>query len=119
MHESYIMENKRFLAILGIVLVFIVLVSSLGSLAPTITDAAESITDANNCSESTDSAGVELTYNLTNGYCYNSTGTNLFLAGQYDLPLNGLFSSSGVMVLILMVGFLVSVVGYVLYKRRR
>ena len=96
-------------AILLVIIAFIVIFNFVGTSSTELTTAAESITDANNCSESTthDSTGAALTYNQTSKYCINSTGNDVFLAKQYDLPLNSLFGASGVALLVLMASILI------------
>lgn len=86
------------LVIISIITIFYVI----GNMSGNIMGAGESITDANNCTEGTDAVNSEYYYNFSDSYCYNSTGQQVYVAGQYDLPLNGLFSGTGVIVLMLM-----------------
>lgn len=109
------MKAKIITTIIIIVVAIVVLFSIIGGTANDLTDAADSITDANNCSEGTDTTGAELTYNISSGYCLNSSGGNQYVAGQYDLPLNGLFDASGVVLLILMAVLFMIILGIAFY----
>ena len=101
-------KQKGFLIALVLVIVlFIVVFSIIGGTAENLTDAGDSITDANNCSLGTDAVGSKLVYNISDKYCHNSSGYQEYVAKQYDLPLNTLFSSSGVVLLILMASLLI------------
>lgn len=101
------------IGIISVIIVVVIIFSFVGTSSSNLITGANSITDANNCSEDTysDSTGVELTYNITDKYCYNSTGSALYVAGQYDLPLNSLFSSSGVLLIMLMASILILIIG--------
>jgi hypothetical protein len=94
----------------GVILlvVFVILIFQLvGNSAGDLTSAAESITDANNCSDGTDSTGATFTYNQSSKFCVNSTDDKVYLAGQIDLPLNTLFGSGGILMLIFMAVILI------------
>lgn len=116
---------KIITAIIMMIVGIIVIFSIIGGMSSSIKEGAESITDANNCSLGKDANSAELEYNITNKYCYNTTGNvtargNVYLAGQYDLPLNSLYGSSGVVILILMAVLLISAVmfGWQVIKRK-
>ena len=95
---------KKIMVGVILLIVFIILIFQLvGNSAPELTDAADSITDANNCSTGSDSTGTPLSYNFTSKGCFNSTGDELYTAGQFDLPLNALFGRSSVLLLVFMV----------------
>ena len=100
------MENPKnmLVGVLGIVLTVIILFIIVGGMSNTVVDSARSITDANNCSDGS------LLYNQTSKYCMNSTGNNLYLAKQYDLPLSDLFGESGIALIALMAGLLVTII---------
>lgn len=103
-------KTKFIVGVVLLIVAIIIIFSFIGGSSAELTSAADSITDANNCSE-----GTDLVYNISDKYCYNSTGTNqIYEAGQYDLPLNTLFSSTGVVLLVLMAAFLIFVVVLVL-----
>ena len=114
------MDNKILtiiiMAIIGIVIIF----NIVGNSATTIIDSADSITDANNCTEDkvTDTNSVALFYNYSDKYCYNvspgSDGGKQYLAGQYDLPINTLFGRSSVALLVFMGMLLLVIIGVAL-----
>lgn len=91
------------LGIIALVTIFYVV----GSLAPTIQTSSNVIQYPNNCSDGTDNTGTKLAINYTTLYCANSSGADLYLAKLYQLPLVSLFSSSGVLMIILMIGIFV------------
>ena len=95
------------ISIVSLVVFIILIFSLIGDTSSDLIDAADSVTDANNCSLGSDTVGTALTYNLTNKFCTNTTGSSLYLAGQYDLPLNSLFSNNGIILLILMAGLFI------------
>lgn len=98
---------------IGVVLVIVTLTiifSIVGSSGDEITGAADSVSDPNNCTESLDSTGTAMTYNITSDKCYNSTGDETFSPTKYDLPLAGLFSSNGVVLLVFMAAILIFVI---------
>ncbi len=99
--------NKWTIAIVLLVVALVVAMTFIGSSSKELTDAADSITEANNCSEGEDNAGIKEYLNVTDGTCHNSTGTIPNARGDYDLPLNSLFSSSGVVLLVLMAALLI------------
>lgn len=90
------------LGLIGLIVVF----SIIGSLSPTITDSANSISFPNNCSDGKDANNKVLTFNVTDKQCYNQSAsgnvTALYTAALYQLPLSGLFTPTGVVVIILM-----------------
>lgn len=95
-----------------LLIIFIILIFQLvGSSAADLRNAADSVTDANNCSTGTDSTGVPLVYNFTDKTCGNSTVGGIYTAGQIDLPLNTLFGRSSVLLLIFMaVIFIIAII---------
>lgn len=113
------MKTKIITAIVIIIVTIVVLFNIIGNTAGDLTDAADSITDANNCSEETDNTGVKLTYNSTDGYCLNSSGGEVYLAGQYDLPLNTLFGSGSIVMLILMAVLFLVILGTAFYQLKK
>lgn len=103
-----------------IVIAFTVVLSIIGGMASTIKDSAQAAaTPPNNCSTGTDSAGVALSYNYTNGFCKNSTGDKLYAASTTPMPLQALFNESGIAVLVLMAALLIGVIAYLLHKVRQ
>ena len=101
-------DVKKVVIGLVLMIVFIILVFLLvGNSAESIIDAADSVTDANNCSLGSDAAGIPLSYNFTDKTCGNSTDGGLYTAGQFDLPLNSLFGRSGVLLLVFMAVILI------------
>ncbi len=103
--------KKVVVGILLLIVFVILLFSLIGGTAGDLTNAADSVTDANNCSlGASDSPQGLLTYNITDKFCYNASTQAVYLAGQFDLPLNSLFSSGGVLMLIFMVAiFLIAI----------
>lgn len=103
--------------IIGVILVIVLILvyfNIVGSTATDIQGSADSITDANNCSLGTDLDGIKLTYNITDKFCYNSTIAPLYLAGQFNLPLNSLFGRNSVIILSLMAGLFIVIMFIVL-----
>jgi hypothetical protein len=93
----------------------VVILNIIAGTTLSLKNSAESVTDSNNCSESEDGAGNLHFYNISDKYCYNTTAdggglTKQHIAGQYDLPLNSLFSTGGVAFLVLMAGLLITIV---------
>lgn len=93
------------LLIVAIILIFLIVGNSAGDLI----DAADTITEANNCSLGEGNDGVAFTYNATDKSCYNSTPAQAaqYVALQYDLPLNTLFGKSSILMLIFMAVILI------------
>lgn len=107
--------NKMILGIIFLVVIIVVAMSFIGSSSKELTDAADSITDANNCSLGSDASGT-FWYNITDKFCYNSTNvranaTSLYEARQFDLPLNSLYSRTGVVLLVMMAALLLVLIG--------
>ena len=107
------------IALVTLLVAFIVIFSIIGGSSGELRASADSITDANNCSDGTDTTGTTLGYNFTTKYCSNSTGNDLYVAGQYDLPLNALFSRSGVVLLIFMAAILIFLIGIGLHTFKK
>jgi len=100
-------------ALIFLIVTIVVVFTFVGNSAGELNTAEESITDANNCSSHTDlGEGTKAIYNTTDDTCYsgNSTGEKLYLAGQYDLPLNTLFGTSGVLMLVMMASIMIFIV---------
>ena len=105
-------DMKKVLVGLLLLVIFIILVFQfLGSSATDLRDAADSVTDANNCSLHSQEGEIGI-YNFTDKVCYNGTsgGQALYTAKQFDLPLSTLFGRSGVLLLIFMSVMLIMVV---------
>lgn len=105
-------------AILTTIIAVVVIFNFIGTASSNLIDSADSITDANNCSEGVDATGTPLVYNYTDKTCGNSTANGLYTAKQYDLPLNTLFSRSGVTLLITMSGLLITLIALFIRKQR-
>jgi len=103
------MKNTKTLttSIILLIVAIIVVFNIVGNTSTNLQGGAESITDANNCSGGVDGTGTTLYYNISDKYCYNSTTGREGLAGQYDLPLNTLFSPSGIVLLVFMASILI------------
>ena len=95
------------MAIIFLVILIVVVFSFMGGTSEELKSAGDSITDANNCSVSRDSASQALTYNISDGKCYNSTGGSPFTATQFDLPLSSLFGRGGIILLVMMAAILI------------
>ena len=107
------MVNLKIISTITAVIIAVVIIFTfVGGSGKTITDAGNTITNANNCSESVDGAGIPHVWNETSRLCDNSTGGNV-TAALYNLPLNTLFGGSGVLILILMSMILLLVIGWV------
>lgn len=105
--------------VVALILAFVITFNIIGNSSTTLTSAADSITDANNCSEGTDTTGTAQTYNFTDKNCYNTTSVT-YTAGQYDLPLNTLFSRGGVVILVFMAMILIAlvIIGLTSFKKK-
>lgn len=100
--------------IIAFVVVLVIVFTFISNSTGDLTRATDSVTDANNCSDGTDTEGTTLKYNASNGYCYNTSAgndTQMYLAEQYDLPLNSLFGSSGMLMMIMMASILLLIIG--------
>jgi ABC-type dipeptide/oligopeptide/nickel transport system permease subunit len=106
------MANMDKTLMLGIsVLVIIVVMMSLGStLIPEVQSAGDELNDSNRCTE----AGCYYNSSNTDAECtQNATGGGTTACGEsaQTMPLGGLFSSDGIVPLIIIVGLLVAVIG--------
>ena len=114
--------SKAFMPVLIAIIAIIVIFNLVGSSSTQLTGGGDSITDANNCSEGVDNNDVALVYNITDKYCYNTspdeTGGKDSIAEQYDLPLNSLFSSNGIVLLILMAAVLLTIISIAMMKKK-
>ena len=115
-------NDKLIFGLLGLVILVVVVFSLIGNTTSDISAGADSIYYASNCTEGKDNASLTLTYNITDGNCYgwNDTAQNMrhiyYDATEYNLPLKGLFSSTGVVVLVLMAGLMIFLISVVLRK---
>lgn len=101
--------------ILGIVIAF----NILGNTSDTLIDGSNEITYADRCAETRDSVGTAYFFNLSDKYCWNSTD-KVALATYYTLPLFGLFTSSGVVLLVVMAAILIALIFFALrYVKRK
>lgn len=107
---------------MGVIIAILIIFSFISNASTSMRQSAESISDANNCSDTTDGAGVAYSYNITSGLCQNSSvgAEDLYdtFDGTYDLPLSALFDVGGVAMLLLMAGILIAVI-VIAIKRRR
>ena len=109
------MANKTAIIMMVIltVLGLVISMSIISGTSSDLIDAADSITDANNCSQFT---GWE--YNITGKTCTNTTSGFEQTAGQIDLPLNAFFSSSGITYLVLMAFMFIGLVMFIIVKTK-
>lgn len=108
-------KGKIIAKIVMVVVAIVLVISVLGGMSEQLKTAGHSISDANNCSEATDTnfAAAGAVYNHTDGYCYNTTangGGKGYLAKQYDLPINTLFGANGAVLFIIMAFMLLFIV---------
>ena len=96
-------------SIIGLVLVFNIIA---GFISP-IGDSSDQMAYPNNCSAGLDSSGTALRMNFTDLNCYNSSGSKLYTAGLYSLPLSGIFTRTGIAVAILMIGLFIGLIIFV------
>lgn len=80
--------NAKAVSVISIILALVLVFTIVGNLSPSITDAAD---------------------NVTNFVQDNTTGT--------QLPLQNLFSSNGIILIVMMAGLLIGMVGFLLKKR--
>lgn len=129
------MNNEKTIATIILTIVAIVLIFNIvGGTSENLKEGAEGVSEANNCSVSSDpNLDTSLWYNSTDQSCYNGTESTttrnecssipeyncskVHGAELYSLPLSSLFSPSGVIMLIVMAGILISVVAFVLKKK--
>lgn len=107
------MDTKIIFYIIG----FVVLISIIGGTTSTIYDAGEEATYANNnCSETTDvHLGTTLTLNTSDLWCWNSSGSGgnrLHPADITYLPLQTMFSPTGVVLLVVVASLLIGLIVY-------
>lgn len=118
--------QKIMTVVLTMIIAVIIIFQFVGTSSDDIVDAADSITDATNCSDGEGVNGEAMFYNASLDLCVNDTpdvGDENYsirnsTALDYDLPLNSLFSSSGVLILILMAGILIFIVKLVIGKNK-
>jgi len=98
-------------SIIGLIIVFYIF----GGLAPSITDSSNALVYPNNCSLGLDSASTPLKFNISSLGCYNSTsGRTMYSAAMYTLPLAGLFTPSGIMILLLVVAVFIAMLLWII-----
>ena len=111
-------KEKVIVSAVTVVIAIILIFSIIAGISTTLRQGAESVTEANNCSLSLDGAGTSHWYNITDGFCWNSTGADGTGVPEFDggksLPLASMFSSGGVLILILMGSFLLLLIGIAL-----
>ena len=102
--------NKAIITILVIVLLF----SIYSAIIPEAQTAGDEMNDSNRCTD------VGCYYNITDPYCHvNTTNATVCQAPAYSIPLSGLFSSSGIVFLIIMAALLVFLVKGLLAKGKK
>ena len=107
---------KFITVVIMIVVTIVILFSILGGTQGELVNAGDSITKANNCTLSKDTGGGAMTYNKTSDVCQNSSGgIDPVTPDKYRLPLNGLFGSTGVVLLILMAVLFLIILGTAFY----
>lgn len=105
-----------------IILSIVVIFSLVSGMSNSIVTSTRAVSEANNCTEFTDKAGATLYYNRTTQTCFNSTPAgdqDLGYVGFYELPLSSLFAEGGVLVIILMIGIILTVIGVVIWRKRK
>lgn len=101
--------NTAILVIITVVILF----SLFNALIPEAQSAGTTLGDIQTCG---DAGGF---FNSTQGLCLNGTGpVDTDLVSFSSIPLNTLFSSSGVIILLLMVGLLLVVLQIVFSRRK-
>jgi len=95
--------------ILGVVIGLVVILSLLGGMAITLRDSSRALTQGNNnCSLFSEPAGAAYVFNYTSENCENASNSVIIAkASQQDLPLEGLFAPTGVVLVILMISLFV------------
>jgi hypothetical protein len=110
--------NAKVNAVLGVILFIIVAFYFIGNMGSTLTDSANTISQPNNCSLGVDQTGATQRY--LGGNCLNSTGGTMTAALMYTyLPLTGLFSPTGLLMLIVMIGLLTALIFYVMKRLKK
>lgn len=112
--------NSVMVGIVTLIVAIIIIFNVVGNSANNITDAADAVQYATNCSDGVGVNGESLYYNSTLDLCVNDskTGANCrnSTATHYNLPIESLFGASGVLLLVFMAGLLLFVVRIVLKK---
>lgn len=106
--------EKIFLTITILIVTIIVLFSLFNALVPEAQSAGTQLGDAQTCG---DAGGF---FNATQGLCLNGTNpADIALVSFSSIPLSGLFSASGIVILLIMVGLLLVILGLVLRRPRK
>lgn len=97
--------NKTIMVLVGIIISVIVIFNLVGGTSNELQDSSRTVSEANNCSEGP--AGDR--YDYATGNCTTTAG-GMYVPGTYTLPLQSLFSPSGVLLLGLMIGIFVGTI---------
>ena len=101
------------LSVIAVVVAFLVI----GGLGSTIVNSSNAMAYPNNCSEGLADSTL-VVFNSSNSQCYflNATRdvTNIQSAKLYSLPLSGLFTPTGVVIIILMVALFIAIALFIL-----
>lgn len=115
--------KKLAVGILMTLIVIIIIFQGFSAMEPALTNASDSVVYNDNCSEYTDTEGVAYWFNKTDLNCYNSTdGTAPVSWGSASfttLPLTSLFSTSGMVFIILMSGLLITAIVIVMRRLKK
>ena len=103
------------------VLSLLLLISIIAGVSSTMFESVETVSYPNNCSSYVDSAGSAMTFvsSISTAYCINSSGVASSQAISYfKMPLSGLFTANGAVMLIVMAALLLFAIVLVLKKMK-
>jgi len=117
-------ENKftgMMIAVIMVILAVILIFQIVGGSANTMINATYELTDATSCEDNVGNQSEQLYYNTSSGNCHNISGeeTGIYYEQDYDLPLENLFSSSGVVLIVFMASIFIFVIVLMLRKIRK
>lgn len=105
--------GKKIEVVVIIILTIVVLFEIFTGLIPEVQSAGDELGDANRCSDAGGS------FNVTQALCLNGTSPADTAQVSFDaIPISSIFSGTGIIVLLLMVGLLIGILRVVLPKRK-
>lgn len=112
-------KNKIFIASITIIIAFVVFLKVIGDSVDVLKDSADIASEPNICSRTLGVNGETLHYNYTNKHCDNDTNVSVITTNVLrQLPLNALFSRSGIILLIFFAVLLIYAVGSLIYEKK-
>lgn len=107
--------------VITVILIVIVLFSIMSGMSEPMEDAANDMSNTNDCYKYTDASNLPLRYDssVSTTNCTNSSDGPMGKVAFYRLPLASLFSASGIIYILVMVGVLIIVAALVFKLRKR